>query len=421
MKKVFFTLLSLLVFSSGAWAGTPTISFRTVEVKQENTGYLYFTLNSDGEQVRDFQVEVTLPVGFEYVLGTGVPGAGILRDVSDSEVVEPSETSGGTYRFVFMSGGGIVLPDGDVMAIPIKEVGGYEIGETFQGTAHDLILSCNDFDDSGNPNGVKDYKVASIPFTIEIIEDVIHLYDDVTTTEQIVDYEGNVRIHRALKANQWNTIVLPFAMDEEMMTAAFGPNVKVAEFMGTELSDDGMSLDMKFNSIKPAAMQAHHPYIINTGDADDIDAETGFRVNNVTMAPLEEGKELIVQADPDVFYGTYRVTDIESTRTGRPGRYTYTLYAYLSGNKFYYLSVGNTTTIKAFRGYFMVDYLLDILGYANVNFFVDDDQVTGINDVTTSAPVAEGVYDLQGRKVSDDLNTLKSGVYIINGKKVVVK
>lgn len=419
MKKVLFTLLSLLVFSSGAWAGTPEISFRTAEVKQENTGYLYFTLASNGEQVRDFQIEVTIPEGFEYVLGTGIPCQGISRDVADSEVVEPSETNGGgTYRFVFMSGSGTLLPDGDVMAIPIKEIGGFEIGETFSGTADNLIITCNIINEQGQADGVKDYKVASIPYDIVIIEDVIHLYDDLATTEQIVNYEGNVRIHRTLKANQWNTIVLPFPMDEEMMTATFGENVKVADFMTAVLSDDAMALDIQFNSIKPASMEAHHPYIINIGEGDGFEAENGFRVDNVTMAPTADGKNEPVLSRDDgdnKFIGTYIEQEIKSSRRG--------YFAYLAGNKFYYLGRGNTTIVKGFRGYFDIFDLQDLEGFnaANVNFFVDDDQVTGINDVATSAPVAEGVYDLQGRKVSNDLNTLKRGVYIIDGKKVVIK
>jgi hypothetical protein len=58
----------------------------------------------------------------------------------------------------------------------------------------------------------------------------------------------------------------------------------------------------------------------------------------------------------------------------------------------------------------------------------DDDEATGITANTIrSEQTAKGsshVYNLQGQMVAKDaslLNTLPSGVYIVNGKKIIVK
>ena len=58
----------------------------------------------------------------------------------------------------------------------------------------------------------------------------------------------------------------------------------------------------------------------------------------------------------------------------------------------------------------------------NVSFFIGDDVVLGIttaiNDVALPEDVAgQAIYDLQGRRVLNPSN----GIYIVNGKKFVVK
>jgi hypothetical protein len=45
--------------------------------------------------------------------------------------------------------------------------------------------------------------------------------------------------------------------------------------------------------------------------------------------------------------------------------------------------------------------------------------ITGITPIHADAPVATVVYDLQGRRIQSE--TLRPGLYIINGKKQVVK
>ena len=47
--------------------------------------------------------------------------------------------------------------------------------------------------------------------------------------------------------------------------------------------------------------------------------------------------------------------------------------------------------------------------------------VTGIETVNAPARTAEGVYTLSGQKVGDTTEGLKSGLYIVNGRKVVIK
>ena len=57
---------------------------------------------------------------------------------------------------------------------------------------------------------------------------------------------------------------------------------------------------------------------------------------------------------------------------------------------------------------------------------VNDAFVTGIKgvvaeDVATRRPVVEGVYNLSGVKVGNSMENLPKGLYIVNGKKFIVK
>lgn len=77
---------------------------------------------------------------------------------------------------------------------------------------------------------------------------------------------------------------------------------------------------------------------------------------------------------------------------------------YLKNNKMYYLDVsGNVSTAKAYA-----------LEFAEGGF---EDETTGIDQTDATAPADNNVYDLSGRRVERPAK----GVYIRNGRKVIVK
>ena len=83
-----------------------------------------------------------------------------------------------------------------------------------------------------------------------------------------------------------------------------------------------------------------------------------------------------------------------------------------------FVQVGAGAWIPQFRAYLQVD---DAASRLN---FVISDEPDAIRDITISREDASAVYDLQGRQVSSSksqTSNLKSGLYIINGKKSIVK
>lgn len=91
-----------------------------------------------------------------------------------------------------------------------------------------------------------------------------------------------------------------------------------------------------------------------------------------------------------------------------------------------FLGAGNTLLHPSSEGQYMNDfraYFLLTSGAAGVKAFslnFGDDEETGISLTPAPSPMGEGgVYDLQGRRVNN--HSTRKGIYIINGKKTIIK
>ena len=99
-------------------------------------------------------------------------------------------------------------------------------------------------------------------------------------------------------------------------------------------------------------------------------------------------------------------------------------YILQDDGKFHKVTTTNTAaTIPAYHAYIVHG---DGSGAKQLSVILDG-ETTGIDDITDDAMGENGpVYDLQGRRVADRLDDnarsqLPAGVYIVGGKKVIVK
>lgn len=196
--------------------------------------------------------------------------------------------------------------------------------------------------------------------------------------------ERTVELTRSIKADKWSTIVLPFALTEGQITAAFGSGVKVAELASS--TETGLT----FNTV--TAMAANQPYAIKVS-SDFADAT----INDVTIAKAEPQQTV----SNWTFNGTYTST------TAPVDSYVF------SGNQLRKVTADNVT-VKPFRAYLTYSGATP----ANELEFILDGDATGIAEVR--GQMEDGrcdYYDLQGRKVAQPTK----GLYIVNGRKVIVK
>ena len=249
------------------------------------------------------------------------------------------------------------------------------------------------------------HSVADVDFTITIAApaDTRTVLDETSTTTPAAATGADVRVKRTIKANEWSTICLPFAMTAEQVKDAFGDDVELADFTSwtPEEDDEGAIVSITVGFTDVTEIEANHPYIIKVSSAI-----SEFTVDGVDIDPEEEPVVQVGRKSSERgwMYGTYIVTKVPEENL------------FLSENKFWY-STGNTTT-KAFRGYFMFSDVLDAYyDETSAPIYISIGGETTRLDQLNIDGEDSNYYDLNGRMVK----TPQKGVYIRNGKKVIVK
>ena len=262
-----------------------------------------------------------------------------------------------------------------------------------------------------------------------------------------------IRLKRTFKTGQWNSFVFPYNMTAVQIRQAFGDQTRVAELdgLGTittpESAHNADVIDFKTVELpsEGAAITAHKFYLIKPSQA--LPAEKNY----YDMGTQIYKKESLPTSVETMSYGigegalnaeghntiiskaTYwATTDYDNFNNNNLSAVTNKVYApaksyVISDSKMYYIK--NPNRIKGFRG-----WIEDVPASSNtaklaLNGIIDDNEISGLEDILTddALPVltnGSAIYDLSGRKVAVDTNqlgALPKGMYIVNGKKYIVK
>lgn len=240
----------------------------------------------------------------------------------------------------------------------------------------------------------------------------ISLADDADNSEVITGYNGKtvsvtLQGRTLLKDGNWNTLCLPFDVTITSSPLA-GDNVEAKVFDNTSSLSGAGVLTLKF-SAAPATITAGTPFIVkwdNTGVNLVNPVFTGVTISG-TAAQEVESTDTKVK-----FVGQYSPFDITDDNINE------ILYV-ASGNKIGYSK--NARTLKSCRAHFWVKPNGTAQAVRAINIGWGDGEATGINSLTPNlSPKSEGsIYTIDGCKLSDVPTT--KGVYIVNGRKIVVK
>lgn len=196
----------------------------------------------------------------------------------------------------------------------------------------------------------------------------------------------DVVLTRSITAGNWSTLCLPFSMTAEQVTATFGEGTKLAT-VGTYNSST-KSLSMT----EATAISANVPCMIKV-PANISEAKTIDGVTIVSGTP-----EVTIDGSDFKFVGVYTSTKMAAGD-------------FFVANNQLYKATSSTQNIKPFRAYFT-----GVPANARLAFF--DDETTGVNDVRSKMEDVRGdFYNLAGQRVAQPTK----GLYIVNGKKVVIK
>lgn len=213
----------------------------------------------------------------------------------------------------------------------------------------------------------------------------------------------NVTLKRTLYGDGgWNTLCVPFTLTEAQTKAAFGADVELRELESVA----GNTLTFK----KVNSVTANVPCLIKLSEAYAKDTYTFTGVNTVAAKVDDFGSDKVNAAIS--FIGIYSSKDV--TEWATEGK---DYVAYLGANNTFFKAKAGTK-MKAFRAFFVIPENTP----ASAVKAVIDGNATGIEDLVIDGVKANGrVYNLNGQYVGNSLNGLQSGIYIQNGKKIVVK
>lgn len=245
-------------------------------------------------------------------------------------------------------------------------------------------------------------RATNIIVTVEVPKAKNYTLDETKKDNVIETYENaNVTLQRTLSKDYWNTFCVPFALDAEQVAQYFGEGTQLRTYEGN--CNNNIVYFATVDNI-----EAGKPYIMKPGNA-------------VVKNPTFEGVSMVA-TDLDTNGNPQAVGDASTVQM--KGIYNHVTLVqdktniYIgAGNKFYYPADAEACQMNGLRAYFIVPEGTDIKKLrANL-----DGATTSLGEIFDTEESNTPVYNLQGQCVGNSLSTLKSGIYVQNGKKVVVK
>jgi len=206
-------------------------------------------------------------------------------------------------------------------------------------------------------------------------------------------YEADVTMTRTLATGSWNTFAAPFS-------TAIPEGWTVKELTSATFSNGTLNLTFADAS----SIEAGKPYLVK------VAANTNLSEAPFTGAIVSKDAQPFTSTNVD-FIPTLGATTIEGS----------------DAKSVLFMAAENTlkhpsslpANMKGFRAYFQLKG--DAANAASFNLDFGNGETTGINSLT-SEPSSNGegsIYSLDGRRLSS--KPAQKGVYIVNGKKMVIK
>lgn len=245
-------------------------------------------------------------------------------------------------------------------------------------------------------------RATKIIVTVEVPKAKNYTLDETKTDNVIETYENaNVTLQRTLEASHWNSFCVPFALDKDQVTQYFGEGTQLRTYEGN--CNNNIVYFATVDNI-----EAGKPYIMKPGNA--VVTNPTFEGVSMVATGLDENgnPQAVGDASTVQMKGIYNHVTLVQDKTN----------IYIgAGNKFYYPADAEACQMNGLRAYFIVPEGTDIKKLrANL-----DGATTSLGEIFDTEESNTPVYNLQGQCVGNSLSTLKSGIYVQNGKKVVVK
>ena len=239
------------------------------------------------------------------------------------------------------------------------------------------------------------------------------------TAGSSVAYKVDPSFKRELIAGMWNTLCLPFSLNEDQTKAALPEGFEIVDFYSVK--NDKLTFKKHYYQM----IDAGRPYLIWIPETQGKKYEMKFPTGYVAYDDKTSGAKPINvngeddSADKYVWTGTYQQMSL-------PKNAYFVAQNHDNGKTVIKQNVSGNSKTNGYRAYLVAASGETPVKALSIDYDgVDEEVTTGIDDIMadlTDPETTGKVYNLGGQLVSrNGLQSLPKGIYIMNGKKYVVK
>ncbi len=302
------------------------------------------------------------------------------------------------------------------------------------------ILLRNDADGDGTP----DTEMPSENCKHDIVFDEnVHISD-----KSVKRYKKNLTMYfkRTFVPGKWNSVILPVNLTKAQFEEAFGATAKLSE--AHEVYQDNQNLVIGFKPVvetfvgdQNVYLQAHKPYIIwvdeatvadhknKTWTTNDVGSITGeiymvdkTQVDGVSYT-YNEATALNPVSEPfpigEGIDASWGLTGLQFQASYDPAQsLVIGDYGWNAGNLYH---LRKAHTMKGYRCWLTPTWASASQSQTSLSFGFGQGELTGVETAPSAEQQGElKIFNLQGQRLSS-LDGVQPGIYIVNGKKMVVK
>lgn len=351
----------------------------------------------------------------------------VVETFSDWSILGANLITRGDKGFV------VLTPKQDYDEVSITQGAAVQIAEGLK--VYGILLR-NDADGDGTP----DTEMPSEDCKQDIVfDETVHISDKGTKR-----YKKNLTMYfkRTFVPGKWNSVILPVNLTKAQFEEAFGATAKLSE--ANEVYQDEKSLVIGFKAVEETVegvyLQANKPYIIwvdqatvdahqhktwTTTDAAQITGEiymvdkneaggVSFTYDETMGKPVSEA--FAIGEGIDASWG---LTGLQFQASYDPAQpLVFGDYGWNAGNLYH---LRKAHTMKGYRCWLTPTWASASQSQTTLSFGFGQGELTGVETAPSAEQQGElKIFNLQGQRLSS-LDGVQPGIYIVNGKKMVVK
>lgn len=355
----------------------------------------------------------------------------VVQTFSDWSILGANLITRGNKGFI------VLTPTEDYDEVSITQGAALQIAEGLK--VYGILLR-NDADGDGTP----DTEMPSEDCKHDIVFDEnVHISD-----KSGKRYKDNLTMYfkHTFVPGKWNSVILPVNLTKAQFVEAFGATAKLSE--AHEVYQDNQNLVIGFKPVvetfvgdQNVYLQAHKPYIIWVDEATVADHKnktwTTNDVGSITgeiymVRKTTEGVGVSFTYDETMGKPSTENFEISPSITSNQGLESLLFqggydnhqsleiddYGWNEGN-LYHLKKAHT--MKGYRCWLTPTWASASQSQTTLSFGFGQGDVTSLETVSSADEQGElKVFNLQGQRLSS-LEGVQPGIYIVNGKKMVVK